>query len=445
MAAITNDQLRTVLYATENGNDPTTLNTFSYAGGASTYSFGLLQFDVGSNHGNVQGFLRDNGFSDDQIAQLSQHGGLSRSELGALNAQLRTISQDKLDAYTDSQLTDSVVRVSDLIADLRTSNPAVALAIYDSAALQLSIADYDNQFGIGGIGAISPPANGIRAYLHGNQVTLPGGTLQLGSSVERADIQNFIHATRYGVAHPHAVDGREQRLVAALSSLGLDPASPAIPLAAGGARYPQQVLHNSTNAVRAIQAQLAGLGYSGNAGGPLKQDGEFGPATQAAVLAFQRERGLRADGIVGPATSAALDRLTEQSALPGPSGLLTDSGHVGHPLYLQALSAVCRLDREHGRNPDRHSDNLAAALTASAYVQGLRAIDQVLLTVDASHAWAIQGDPRSPLKRYAAVDVMRGMNATVRESSDAFNRSLEPYPMTNPPAYPQEPVPGRSL
>ncbi len=53
--------------------------------------------------------------------------------------------------------------------------------------------------------------------------------------------------------------------------------------------------------VAQIQAKLGTLGY--NAG---SADGEFGPATTAAVKAFQQDRGLAADGVVGPATYLAL-------------------------------------------------------------------------------------------------------------------------------------------
>ncbi|WP_162286876.1 hypothetical protein [Pantoea stewartii] len=46
------DQLkeyRTTAYATEDGSKPSNLNEFNWAGGSSTYTFGLYQFDVGNN------------------------------------------------------------------------------------------------------------------------------------------------------------------------------------------------------------------------------------------------------------------------------------------------------------------------------------------------------------------------------------------------------------
>ena len=52
--------------------------------------------------------------------------------------------------------------------------------------------------------------------------------------------------------------------------------------------------------VAEIQGQLAELGYD------LDADGDYGPATEAAVKAFQASMGLEADGLVGESTYRAL-------------------------------------------------------------------------------------------------------------------------------------------
>lgn len=53
--------------------------------------------------------------------------------------------------------------------------------------------------------------------------------------------------------------------------------------------------------VTQIQERLNALGYDAGAA-----DGDFGSRTAAAVMAFQRDRGLEADGVVGRATYQAL-------------------------------------------------------------------------------------------------------------------------------------------
>jgi len=59
----------------------------------------------------------------------------------------------------------------------------------------------------------------------------------------------------------------------------------------------------SSDDVRALQEALNAAG----ANPPLELDGSFGPATDAALKAFQSSHGCGVDGIVGPETMAALD------------------------------------------------------------------------------------------------------------------------------------------
>jgi N-acetylmuramoyl-L-alanine amidase len=56
--------------------------------------------------------------------------------------------------------------------------------------------------------------------------------------------------------------------------------------------------------VSTLQHQLNQLGFDAG-----RVDGIFGPATERAVRAFQRNAGILADGVCGPATRDALDRL----------------------------------------------------------------------------------------------------------------------------------------
>lgn len=77
---------------------------------------------------------------------------------------------------------------------------------------------------------------------------------------------------------------------------------------AGSQSTPTPTHHASDATVRAVQQRLNELGYNA---GPV--DGLMGPRTQAAITAFQRDRGLAATGIVDPALVSRLQRAAERS------------------------------------------------------------------------------------------------------------------------------------
>lgn len=70
--------------------------------------------------------------------------------------------------------------------------------------------------------------------------------------------------------------------------------------------------------VEKLQQQLKAKGFD-----PGFIDSQFGPGTEAAVIAFQKSEGLAADGIVGPGTLAALG-LQAGAAIEGPPEDVTD-------------------------------------------------------------------------------------------------------------------------
>jgi hypothetical protein len=118
------------------------------------------------------------------------------------------------------------------------------------------------------------------------------------------------------------------------------------------------------------------------------------------------------------------DRLTKPSVA---APILLDSPtHPDHALYRQSLDAVHRLDAQHGRIPDQHSTNLAASTAVVARASGLNEVHHVVLSDDGSHAFAVQGDLRSPNKQVAKpVETGQAVQTSVAQSSAAWQHNAQ--------------------
>ncbi|MBO9648878.1 MAG: peptidoglycan-binding protein [Variovorax sp.] len=171
-------------------------------------------------------------------------------------------------------------------------------------------------------------------------------------------------------------------------------------------------------AVAELQRQLNNLGYTAGNERPLAEDGRFGPATQRALQTYQRDHGLVPDGIAGPKTLDAIRDpayATQQPNSPTPQ--IDEQGHPGFGMFCQARTAVHRLDAQHGRVPDIHSDQLSACLAVTALRAGMDRIDHVALGTDASQIFAAQGALNSPFKQLAGVATMEAFNTSIAQST----------------------------
>jgi predicted Zn-dependent protease len=197
-----------MLFYTELSANSNKLYSFSNAvAGTSTWSFGLLQFDVGNN-ATAQGFLKGIGFTSNQIAELK--GSATPSDLQSMN-NILAAHKSEVDQYTDDTISGYVASLDHIIDYVAKFNPTNATAIASDSSLQLAILDYNNQFNIGGLSNSTPPANGMLSYLCGNSVTLAGGTQKVSGTLQFDDIQNYINNTTYGVNNTTAVNSRIDR------------------------------------------------------------------------------------------------------------------------------------------------------------------------------------------------------------------------------------------
>lgn len=100
------------------------------------------------------------------------------------------------------------------------------------------------------------------------------------------------------------------------------------------------------SAVVELQTLLAKAGFS-----PGTIDGDFGAKTKAAVLAFQRARGLVADGIVGPNTWAALRATSPTPSTTGTRSKIVSEANWGltnaAAIHYQQLRPIDGLNQPH--------------------------------------------------------------------------------------------------
>lgn len=99
--------------------------------------------------------------------------------------------------------------------------------------------------------------------------------------------------------------------------------------------------------VKDLQQKLKGLGFD-----PNGVDGNFGPGTKAAVIAFQQSKGLQADGIVGPATMAALQAASGGTGTAGGGDVSSGSTSGGGTTDTPASASGLNLAGLAGKVPD---------------------------------------------------------------------------------------------
>jgi peptidoglycan hydrolase-like protein with peptidoglycan-binding domain len=113
---------------------------------------------------------------------------------------------------------------------------------------------------------------------------------------------------------------------------------------------PMLMIDSNGDAVRYLQTLL---------GGGLEVDGEFGPDTEAAVIAYQSIHSLEVDGIVGPETWASL-MSGPQPPPPDPNEFLLTPDEIGDIMQLAADSAIARYSwKDRGKAPLGYTKGMA--------------------------------------------------------------------------------------
>ena len=117
-----------------------------------------------------------------------------------------------------------------------------------------------------------------------------------------------------------------------------------------------------------------------------------------------------------------------KSAAPAPAASLDHPSHPGNTMYRQCLDGVTKLNAQHDVAPSARDANFAGALAVKAAAHGLSRVDHVLLSDDASRAFAVQGQLGGWDKRLASVETVAALHTPLATSSaqwEAAQRQAE--------------------
>ncbi|MNS02526.1 Spore cortex-lytic enzyme precursor [compost metagenome] len=112
--------------------------------------------------------------------------------------------------------------------------------------------------------------------------------------------------------------------------------APAVPTSVTG--QPKLSLGAQGPAVKDLQQALKTHGFD-----PGPVDGDFGPRTRGAVVAFQQARGLLVDGLVGPQTWGALGQAAPAAAAPVAAPAPSAGSDVDMPLSDEQIARALKL------------------------------------------------------------------------------------------------------
>ena len=152
--------------------------------------------------------------------------------------------------------------------------------------------------------------------------------------------------------------GIQRQLDALIASFATPPPAPAAPVEAAirpsGATLRQGARGDD---VKGLQQLLIANGFD-----PGPVDGDFGPRTNAAVVAYQKARGLTVDGVVGPQTWGALGVAAQAPApAPSPAAPPAAPGQVDLPLSDAQIAQALKLPLKNVQENWPHLKNALAA------------------------------------------------------------------------------------